>query len=92
MILSLSGLAAARQCWRWSLSARRRRIRTGRGVPIHLQLRSHRLFSENFEEFAHLVDSATLYHTGALLLQDAMICSALAGSLMQPLPQCSALA
>ena len=46
---------------------RRRRIRTGRGVPIHLQLRSHRLFSENFEEFAHLVDSATLYHTGAAL-------------------------
>ena len=43
----------------------RRRIRTGRGVPIHLQLRSHRLFSENFEEFAHLVDCATLYHTGA---------------------------
>jgi len=28
-------------------------------VPIHLQLRSHRLFSENFEEFAHLVDTAS---------------------------------
>jgi len=48
-----------------ALRPRRRRIRTGRGVPIHLQLRSHRLFSENFEEFAHLVDCATLYHTGA---------------------------
>ncbi|KAK9832479.1 hypothetical protein WJX81_000145 [Elliptochloris bilobata] len=53
------GLAVARGIWR--------RIRTGRGVPIHLQLRSHRLFSENFDEFAHLVDCATLYHTGAAL-------------------------
>ena len=33
-------------------------------VPVPAQLRSHRLFSENFEHIAHLVDSATLYHTG----------------------------
>jgi hypothetical protein len=42
-------------------------VRTQRGVPIHSQLRSHKLFSTHFEEFAHLVDSATLYHTGAQL-------------------------
>ena len=39
-------------------------IRTGRGVPISSQLRSHQLFSQNFDCFAGLVDSATLYHTG----------------------------
>ncbi len=41
-------------------------VRTSRGVPIQSQLRSHQLFSENFEELALLADSATLYHTGAL--------------------------
>jgi len=50
------GLAVARGVWR--------RIRTGRSVPIVNQLRSHRLFSQNFEAIAKLVDSATLYHTG----------------------------
>jgi hypothetical protein len=53
-----AGLAVARGIWR--------KLRTGRSVPIPSQLRSHRLFSENFERLAHLVDSATLYHTGAL--------------------------
>ncbi len=43
-------------------------IRTGRGVPISSQLRSHQLFSQNFDCFAGLVDSATLYHTGAVTL------------------------
>lgn len=52
-------LAVARGIWR--------KIRTGRGVPIPSQLRSHRLFSQNFEELAKLVDSATLYHTGSNL-------------------------
>lgn len=52
-----AGLAVARGIWR--------KLRTGRSVPIHAQLRSHRLFSENWERLAHLVDSATLYHTGA---------------------------
>ena len=41
-----------------------KQVRTQRGVPIHSQLRSHKLFSAHFEELAHLVDSATLYHTG----------------------------
>lgn len=33
-------------------------------MPVPSQLRSHRLFAENFETFANAVDSATLYHTG----------------------------
>lgn len=41
-------------------------VRTQRGVPIHSQLRSHKLFSTHFEDFAHLSDSCTLYHTGAV--------------------------
>ena len=51
------GLAVARGVWR--------KLRSGRSVPIPSQLRSHRLFSENWEGLAHSVDSATLYHTGA---------------------------
>lgn len=51
------GLAVARGVWR--------KLRTGRSVPISSQLRSHRLFSDNWERLAHLTDSATLYHTGA---------------------------
>ena len=54
-----AGLAVARGIWR--------KLRTGRSVPVPAQLRSHRLFSENFEHIAHLVDSATLYHTGKTL-------------------------
>lgn len=54
-----AGLAVARGVWR--------KIRTGRGVPISLQLRSHRLCSENFAHYAMLVDAATLYHTGMAL-------------------------
>ena len=51
-----TGLAVARGIWR--------KIRTGRSVPVPSQLRSHRLFAENFENFANAADSATLYHTG----------------------------
>lgn len=54
------GLAVARGIWR--------KIRTGRSVPVEAQLRSHRLFSENFEEFTRLVDCSTLYDTGTNLL------------------------
>ena len=53
------GLAVARGVWR--------KLRSGRSVPIPSQLRSHRLFSENWEGLAHAVDSATLYHTGEAL-------------------------
>ncbi|KAK9905596.1 hypothetical protein WJX75_002717 [Coccomyxa subellipsoidea] len=53
------GLAVARGVWR--------KLRTGRSVPISSQLRSHRLFSDNWERLAHLTDSATLYHTGSAL-------------------------
>ncbi|EAN92405.1 hypothetical protein C3747_130g44 [Trypanosoma cruzi] len=35
---------------------------TGRGVPIPMQLRSFRLFAENFERYIELVDSATLFN------------------------------
>lgn len=35
------GLAVARGMWR--------RLRSGRSVPVRVQLRSHRLFSESFE-------------------------------------------
>jgi copper homeostasis protein CutC len=59
-----TGLAVARGIWR--------KIRTGRSVPVHSQLRSHRLFAENFEDFASVVDSATLYHTGELPDQSEM--------------------
>jgi len=41
--------------------------RSGRSVPISSQLRSHRLFAENWERLAYLVDAATLYHTGKQL-------------------------
>lgn len=51
-----AGLAVARGIWR--------KIRTGRSVPVASQLRSHRLFSENWEHLAHLVDMATMFNTG----------------------------
>jgi len=54
------GLAVARGVWR--------KLRTGRSVRSATLLRSHRLFSEHFERTAHLVDVATLYHTGTDLL------------------------
>ena len=57
--LPCAGLAVVRGVWR--------RVRTGRSVPVRAQLRSHRLFAENFEAVADLVDSATLYHTGGHL-------------------------
>jgi hypothetical protein len=50
-------LAVARGFWR--------RLRSGRGVPVDAQLRSHRLFSANWTTFCKILDSATLYHTGA---------------------------
>ncbi|KAH9577219.1 Zeta toxin domain [Trypanosoma melophagium] len=39
-----------------------RMFSTGRGVPIPIQLRSFRLFAENFSEYLTWVDSATLYN------------------------------
>lgn len=38
-----------------------RKIVSGRGVPIPSQIRSHKLFSENFEKYCELVDEFTLY-------------------------------
>ena len=65
------GLAVARGVWR--------KLRTGRSVRSATLLRSHRLFSEHFERTAHLVDVATLYHTGAglqhIVLSAATRCS-----------------
>ena len=50
-------LAVARGFWR--------KLRSGRGVPVSAQLRSHRLFARNWCTYCKLLDSATLYHTGA---------------------------
>ena len=50
-------LAVARGFWR--------RLRSGRGVAVAAQLRSHRLFSDNWTKICKMMDSATLYHTGA---------------------------
>ena len=50
-------LAVARGFWR--------HLRSGRGVPVAAQLRSHRLFADNWPRYCKLLNSATLYHTGA---------------------------
>jgi hypothetical protein len=50
-------LAVARGFWR--------QIQTGRGVPVAAQLRSFRLFAQAWPTYCRVVDSATLYHTGA---------------------------
>lgn len=50
-------LAVARGFWR--------QIQTGRGVPVAAQLRSFALFAESWPTYCRVVDSATLYHTGA---------------------------
>ncbi|KEG12527.1 hypothetical protein DQ04_01641060 [Trypanosoma grayi] len=44
-----------------------RMFSTGRGVPIPMQLRSFRLFSENFAEYLRWVDSATLYNNNVFV-------------------------
>ena len=63
------GLAVARGVWR--------KLRTGRSVRSATLLRSHRLFSEHYERTAHLVDVATLYHTGnTTLTRICCICHA----------------
>lgn len=41
----------------------RRKMMTGRGVPVSPQLRSHRLYSEHFESYLPLLDTASLYDT-----------------------------
>ncbi len=41
----------------------RRKMMTGRGVPVAPQLRSHRLYSEHFESYLPLLDEASLYDT-----------------------------
>ena len=56
------GLAVARGVWR--------KLRTGRSVRSATLLKSHRLFSEHYEHTAHLVDVATLYHTGQRSCQE----------------------
>lgn len=39
-----------------------RKIVSGRSVPIPQLIRSHMLFSENFEKFVELMDEAVLYN------------------------------
>ena len=41
----------------------RRKLLTGRGVPVAPQLRSHMLFSMNFTRYAAMVDTIALYDT-----------------------------
>ncbi|CAM9401388.1 unnamed protein product [Chrysoparadoxa australica] len=41
----------------------RRKIVIGRGVPVAPQLRSHRLFAQNFPLYAEIVNEITLYDT-----------------------------
>jgi hypothetical protein len=41
----------------------RRKMMTGRGVPVAPQLRSHRLYSEHFADYLPLLDSAMLFDT-----------------------------
>ena len=41
----------------------RRKLITGRGVPANGQLRSHRLYSENFEPYLDLIDKVVLFDT-----------------------------
>ena len=73
------GLAVARGVWR--------KLRTGRSVRSATLLRSHRLFSEHFERTAHLVDVATLYHTGAGL-QSIVLSAATRSSGAMHAPAC----
>ncbi|SCU65361.1 Zeta toxin, putative [Trypanosoma equiperdum] len=44
-----------------------RNFSTGRSVPIKTQLRSFRLFAENFVEYVSLVDEATLYNNNVIV-------------------------
>lgn len=47
-----------------------RRITTGRGVAVADQLKSHALFSKNFETYVNLVDSAYLFDTTLPSVED----------------------
>jgi hypothetical protein len=44
----------------------RRKLITSRGVPVRGQLRSHRLYSENFEPYLPLFDKVSLYDTSGV--------------------------
>lgn len=48
-----------------------RRITTGRGVAVSDQLRSHALFSQNFDEYVNMVDAAYLFDTTLPSIEDA---------------------
>lgn len=47
-----------------------RSITTGRGVAVSDQLRSHALFSQNFDQYLHMVDSAYLFDTTLPSIED----------------------
>ncbi|KAK7200779.1 Zeta toxin [Novymonas esmeraldas] len=44
-----------------------RKFQTNRGVPISMQLRSFKLFAENFHEYVALVDEVTLYNNNVFV-------------------------
>ena len=48
-----------------------RELRTGRNVPTKQQLRSYKLFAQQFEEYARRVDAVVLYNTNVMVDVDA---------------------
>ena len=51
----------------------RRKIISGRGVPLLPQIRSHRLYSQHFLEYASLCDECSLYDTTKETVQIAQV-------------------
>jgi hypothetical protein len=51
----------------------RRKVITGRGVPLPPQIRSHRLYSQHFLDYVPLVDEASLYDTSSETLEVARV-------------------
>ncbi|GET92255.1 hypothetical protein, conserved [Leishmania tarentolae] len=47
-----------------------RKFQTNRGVPISMQLRSFKLFAENFSEYVRMVDETTLYNNNIFVKLD----------------------
>ncbi|KAG5493932.1 hypothetical protein JKF63_01764 [Porcisia hertigi] len=44
-----------------------RKFQTNRGVPISMQLRSFKLFAENFHDYVSMVDETTLYNNNVFV-------------------------
>jgi len=55
--------------------ALRRTLETGRGVPLQSQLRSHRLFADNFARYVELADQTFLYDSTVPLATPVLVAS-----------------